>query len=132
MDAETIRVLFNLPGFTGVSGSGQIATISFETTGPEGYSVLGISDGMLVDASAYADTIPAIWADDMVISGENTPVKRVHNLNTGENFSFIQDAIDDLDTLDGHVIEVDDGVYRENDIKQHLLKQPGRRPHLPQ
>ena len=117
MDAGRIRVLFNLPGFTGVSGSGQIATISFETTGPEGYSVLGISDGLLVDASAYADTIPAIWADDMVISGENTPVNRVHNLNTGEDFSFIQDAIDDPNTRDGHVIVVGDGVYRENDVR---------------
>jgi hypothetical protein len=65
---ESIRVLFNLPGFTGVSGSGQIATISFETTGSEGYSVLDISDGLLVDGRS--EEIPAIWTCGMVTIGE--------------------------------------------------------------
>ena len=112
MDADGIRVLFNLPGLAGVSGSGQIATISFETTGSEGYSVLGISDGLLVNNRA--DTIPAIWTDDMVISGAYTLVNRVHNLDTGKDFFFIEDAIDDPDTSDGHTIMVGDGVHREN------------------
>ncbi|HUV80506.1 MAG TPA: NosD domain-containing protein [Candidatus Bathyarchaeia archaeon] len=38
----------------------------------------------------------------------------VHNLNTSENFSSIQEAIDAPNTNDSHIIEVDPGTYTEN------------------
>ena len=61
-DAGTISVLFNLPGVTGVSGEGQIATISFEIMCvPKDTSVLDISDGVLSDTEA--NEILAIWTD---------------------------------------------------------------------
>jgi len=38
----------------------------------------------------------------------------VHNIDSGKNFSTIQGAINDNETLDGHSIFVDAGVYVEN------------------
>src|SRR4030043_139512 len=37
----------------------------------------------------------------------------VHNLNTGLNYTTIQEAIDADETLDGHTILVDAGIYDE-------------------
>ena len=38
----------------------------------------------------------------------------VHNLETGENYTTIQAAIDDSNTTDGHTLTVDPGTYNEN------------------
>lgn len=38
----------------------------------------------------------------------------VHNLNTGLNYTNIQDAIDAIETSDGHTIAVDEGWYYES------------------
>ncbi|MCK4613385.1 MAG: right-handed parallel beta-helix repeat-containing protein, partial [Thermoplasmata archaeon] len=42
------------------------------------------------------------------------PAMPVHNLNTSEDFATIQNAIDDSDTGEGNIIEVEDGTYTEN------------------
>lgn len=55
---DTIRVIFNLEGVTGISGSGQLAKIGFEVIGP-GDSTLDISKQMLGDTQA--NEISADW-----------------------------------------------------------------------
>jgi parallel beta-helix repeat protein len=43
-----------------------------------------------------------------------TPAQPVHNINTGLNYTTIQAAIDDPETLDGQTIDCDAGNYTEN------------------
>ncbi|HII80071.1 MAG TPA: hypothetical protein HA261_06700 [Methanosarcina sp.] len=51
VDSQSVRVIFNLEGVTGVSGSGKLASIGFEVIG-EGEGGLHISDGLLGDTEA--------------------------------------------------------------------------------
>ncbi len=51
ISANTIRVLFNLPGIEGISGSGSLATIHFETI-VSGDCAMEMSDVLLVDTMA--------------------------------------------------------------------------------
>jgi len=46
--------------------------------------------------------------DEVTIEG------RVHNLNTGLNYTMIQEAIDAPETIDGHTIIAESGAYYEN------------------
>lgn len=58
IDAGTLRVIFNLEGVTGISGSGQLARIGFEVIG-DGDSTLDISNELLGDTQA--NKINADW-----------------------------------------------------------------------
>ena len=96
IDSNTIRVMSELSGDTGVSGSGNLATISFEVVGKGGdRSVLDITNGML--ANNEAKEIPAVWVDDEVIVG---PVKVEVNapefVAVGGTFAATIDVVDDV------------------------------------
>ena len=68
VDSDTIRVMPELSGITGVSGTGYLTKISFEVVGNRGdRSVLDISNGMLVNTEA--EEIPAEWIDDEIRIG---------------------------------------------------------------
>ncbi len=49
------------------------------------------------------------------------PTGPVQNIDTGEYFNDIQTAIDDVDTLNGHTIEVSAGIYYENVVVNKQL-----------
>ena len=69
MGEDTIRLLFNFPGVSGVSGSGSLATIVFEVVGNDGdTSFLNLSDGLLVNKES--DMICADWIGGMVTIGD--------------------------------------------------------------
>ena len=79
MEGGMVRVLFNIKGADGVSGSGYISKVIFETEGVQGdTSVMNISEGLLVEVNPDMDTgdsstwtikRPADWFNDTVTIG---------------------------------------------------------------
>ena len=68
VDNNTIRIFLAVPEVTGISGFGNLATISFAVVGKTGdKNVLGISNGLL--GNTDAEVIPAEWIDDEVTVG---------------------------------------------------------------
>ena len=70
IDDGTVRVIFNLEGVTGISGSGQLASIGFEVIG-DGESDLLISSGLL--GNTKASSIDTNWGVAAANVQESTP-----------------------------------------------------------
>ena len=68
ISSGTWRVVQNVPGLSGVSGSGYLAVLHFHVIGSGGdSSTIGLSNGMF--ANILAEEIPATWAGDSVRVG---------------------------------------------------------------
>ncbi|MCK5108800.1 MAG: hypothetical protein KAR25_03830 [Methanosarcinales archaeon] len=101
VDADTIRVLFNLPGVDGVCGIGQVATISFEMTGAvKDTSVLDLSAGLLVDTGSHE--MSTLWFDDHIIIGVSVTAN-APEVVSGGTFNVMIDVAD--------VINLDSGQF---------------------
>jgi hypothetical protein len=87
MEGGMVRVLFNIKGADGVSGSGCLSKVVFETEGALGAtSVMNISNGELVgvnpdmdrgDPSTWTRNILADWFNDTVTIGTATQASSV-------------------------------------------------------
>ncbi len=76
----------------------------------------GIGDTLISHPGADYDNYPLMWP---TFGGP------VRNLDTDEYFDEIQAAIDDIDTLDGHEIEVEAGTYSENVVVSKTINLTG-------
>ncbi len=65
ISSGTYRIIHNVPGLAGVSGSGYLAVLHFHVIGSEGdSSTISLSNGML--SNNLAEEITATWIGDSV------------------------------------------------------------------
>ena len=97
-DPRVIRVLANVPGFPGITGSGYLAELHFHVTGSAGDSSnIGLVNGAL--SNYEAQEIPATWAGGSV------------SVQTAQNWTVSGMVTDGVDPLEGvDVFLVDTGT----------------------
>ena len=146
IDRDTIRVLIDMEGIEGVSGSGYLAKISFVVVGERGdVSDLDI-EGLLVNTEA--EEIPAEWIDDRVAVGTGPTVSvdappyvedeftarininYVEDLNSAQfdisfNASVVNITAVSNGTLDGETIPVDRWEFIDENTVRVLVEISG-------
>jgi len=97
--------------FMADSSGGVVMSVAFPYTGT--YSAKLAYPGQVMGEDWYLPFLAGpIYFE--VVEYLPPPTDSVHNLDTGLNYSAIQDAIDAPETLSGHTILVDAGRYYEN------------------
>ncbi|HHN94218.1 MAG TPA: hypothetical protein ENK17_05570, partial [Anaerolineae bacterium] len=118
-DAYGHRVPYTRP----VALSDSTGTISPTVSGNFVGGVL--TQTVVISAPQSAARITATHTVTPTITGASDPFDvlalRVTNLDTGERFFTIQEAIDDADTRPGHTISITTGVYTENVVLSKRL-----------
>jgi len=74
---------------------------------------------LIVMAAMFSQTTSSQSLNNKQIS--TTQSERVHNIDTGLNYTTIQEAINAAETLDGHIIFVEEGNYYEHVIVNKSL-----------
>ncbi len=104
----------------GLVPQGMDGSLSGHSTG----DLEWVLDRTAIPGDLYALGATGTVSPKLDYAPANGPALSVHNVNTSENFSSIQAAIDALNTSAGHIIEVDSGTYIENiEVNKSLIIQ---------
>ena len=101
-----------------------VSSMAIFSTANFGIGVKGIDND---DGKGIISLVPLSFIG---VAGASGSYVAATNLDTGESFSSIQAAIEDLDTKDGHTITVNPGYYIEN-VNVHkalTIKSVGKNP----
>lgn len=112
---NTIIVNLNLPGTRGVSGSGTLATISFDVTGEDGdSSVLDIDeDSILINTES--DELPINWIDATVTIDSAAPPPP----NETDTYVYVKNLDDDKLTV---FLFIDGDFITDKDVSSGSTK----------